>query len=97
MSEMKCNYQRKVSIEELSTALAEMACHNCSVSTADLMLKGELLEVCGEEFSSDIVGGECVLSTIALCPTCHAESHLDAHHQHNPCLIKARLSREHLA
>lgn len=97
MSGTDCNYQRTVTVEELSAALAEAACSHCRATTADLMLKGELLEVCAEEFSSDIEGRERILVPIALCPACHREHHLDARGQHNPCQIKARISREGLA
>ena len=93
---MKCNYQAKVSVKDVSAALSEAHCFFCHVSATELMSKGELLEICGEEFSTDIVNGERVLTTIALCPDCHKKFHLDANRQHNPCQIKARLNREGL-
>lgn len=94
MPDMVCNYQRKVSVEEFSDALKKAACEHCGVTSTELLQQGEILEVCGEEYSSDIASGQRVLIPIALCPTCHREHHLDAHHQHNPCQIKARISRE---
>ncbi len=93
---LKCNYQEKVTVKDLSAALAEGHCFFCFVTAAELMRNGEMLEVCGEEFSTDIVNGERVLTTIALCPECHKKFHLDANRNHNPCQIKARLSREAL-
>jgi len=96
MSDTKCNYQRAVTREEFSAALSEAVCGHCGVTTRELLLKGELLEVCGEEFSSDIVSGQRVLTPIALCPACHKIHHLDGRRQHNPCQIEARRSREWL-
>ena len=94
---MECNYQFKLTVEDLSTALAQAVCHNCGVTTAELTSRGELLEVCGEDFASDLESGERVLVPVALCPACHKAHHLDANRQHNPCQIKARYSREGLA
>lgn len=96
MSAVKCNYQSKVTAEELSSALSETQCHQCGVSVVELMLGGQLLEVCGEEFGSDIETGERVVTPIALCPSCHRKYHLDAGDQHNPCQIAARLSWERM-
>ena len=96
MSGTDCNYKRKVTVEEVAQALSEAACQHCGVTTKELMLKGELLEVCGEEFASDIASGERALTPVALCPACHKKHHLDARRQHNPCQIKARQSREGL-
>ncbi len=96
MAHRDCNYQRKVTVEDLLEALADGVCHLCGVTTRQLMEKGELLEVCGEEFATDIESGERVLTPVALCPDCHRDYHLDARQQHNPCQIKARFSREGL-
>jgi hypothetical protein len=96
MSEIDCNYQSIVAPEEYATALKEAVCEHCGTSARQLLQHGEILEVCGEEFLYDIVSGERVLSAIALCPTCHRRHHLDAQDHHNPCQIKARLSRERL-
>ncbi|TMV10348.1 hypothetical protein FGK63_04625 [Ruegeria sediminis] len=94
MSSIECNYQRKVTAKEYSAALAEAQCSHCGISSKDLMRRGELLEVCGEELYSDIASGERVLIPIALCPSCHRRHHQDAQRMHNPCQIKARHSRE---
>lgn len=96
MSGIDCNYQRKATLKEIREALSASQCHYCGTTTLDLMLRGELLEVCGEEFCSDIATGERVLVPIALCPFCHARNHQDANNRHNPCQITARLSREGL-
>lgn len=97
MGDTDCNYQRKVTEAELSAALSEARCSDCGKTVAELLRGGELLEVCGEEFGSDIVSRERVLNPIALCPSCHRKHHLDARGRHNPCQIKARLSWEVLA
>ncbi len=96
MSRTECNYQKKVTVEELSTALGDARCHRCGITTPELAKKGDLLEVCGEEFSYDSATGERVLTPIALCPDCHRKNHLDSKRQHNPCQIKARADREGL-
>lgn len=97
MEDTKCNYQRKVTEGELVTALSEERCRDCGASVKELIESGEFLEVCGEEFYSDIVTKERVLHPVALCPECHRRNHLDAAGQHNPCQVRARLSREGLA
>lgn len=96
MSGTVCNYQRKASVGEMTAALEQSQCNHCGISAKELMEQGKILEVCGEEFLSDIATGERVLTAIALCPTCHKLHHMDAYHQHNPCQIKARQSREGL-
>ena len=96
MHGIECNYQRKVTSEELLSALAVATCHHCEISAKDLLLTGDILEVCAEEFASDIANGQRVLVPIALCPSCHQKHHLDACGNHNPCQIKARFSREML-
>ena len=96
MSVFECNYQRSMTVEEASTAFSEVLCFHCGTTTKDLMLKGDQLEVCGDEFAFDIESRERVLTPIALCPECHGRHHLDARLQHNPCQIKARASREQL-
>ena len=94
MSSIVCNYQRKVTLREMSTALAEAECSHCGISAEELLERGERLEVCGEELYSDLSSGERVLLPIPLCPSCHAKNHQDARRMHNPCQIKARNSRE---
>ena len=96
MSKVECNYQRKVTIEELSLALGEAKCHQCGVTTNELMKSGEVLEVCGEEFSSDPVTGDRVMTAVALCPSCHRRHHQDARGKLLPCQVRARRSREGL-
>ncbi len=96
MSETHCNFQKIVTPQEFAAALKGATCEHCGVTSAQLLKEGEILEVCAEEFSSDIVTGDRVLIPIALCPACHRKHHLDAHHHHNPCQIRARLSREGL-
>ncbi|MBT8409068.1 MAG: hypothetical protein KJN93_05540, partial [Alphaproteobacteria bacterium] len=76
--------------------LADAQCQRCGVTASQLMLKGEILEICAEEFASDIESGERILVPLGLCPTCHKKHHLDARGHHNPCQIKARRSREGL-
>lgn len=94
---MDCNYQRLVVVEGASAALAEGVCQHCGVRSNELAEKGEILEICAEEFATVMESGERILTPIALCPSCHAEHHKDARGHHNPCQIKARLSREGLA
>gem|GEM_PF-3765659 len=94
MSGKECNYQSKVTTVELLIGMSDAACKHCGASAEELIVKGELLEICGEEYLSDIVTGERLLVTIALCPKCHQKNHLNAHGRHNPCQIKARFSRE---
>jgi hypothetical protein len=96
MSRTECNYQRKVSIKELSAAFGDARCNHCGITTADLAKKGDLLEVCGDEFSYDMETGERILTPIALCPECHRKNHLDSHRKHNPCQLTARADREGL-
>ena len=94
MTKFDCNYQRRMDPAEAASALAEACCYRCGVSARALMNRGDILEVCGEEFSRDLVSWEAVLVPIALCPDCHRTNHLDGRNRHNPCQIKARLSRE---
>ncbi|MDW4550942.1 hypothetical protein R5H32_16395 [Defluviimonas sp. D31] len=96
MSGMNCNYQRRVTARELTAALSETECHHCRVSARVLLERGAHLEVCAEEFGSDIESGERLLVPIALCPSCHRKNHLDAQNRHNPCQFKARESRERM-
>ncbi len=97
MADTECNYQRIVSVEEVRCALEEAQCQQCGITTNELISRGELLEICGEELCSDISTGKKTFITIALCPSCHARAHQDAENKHNPCQIKARWSREGLA
>ncbi len=96
MADTACNYQRIVSVEEIRCALEEAQCQQCGITTNELISRGELLEICGEELCSDISTGKKTFITIALCPSCHARAHQDAENKHNPCQIKARWSREGL-
>lgn len=96
MSGVECNYQRMVSAEAVEVALDVTDCAHCGISTGELTHRGETLELCAVEFCSDIATGERELEPVLLCPSCHEAHHLDAHRQHNPCQIKARLSREGL-
>lgn len=97
MADTACNYQRIVSVEEVRCALEEAQCQHCGITTNELMSRGELLEICGEELCSDISTGKKTFITLALCPSCHKHAHQDAENKHNPCQIKARWSREGLA
>ncbi len=94
MTKLACNYQRKMDVSEAASALATATCHQCGVSAKALMDRGEILEVCAEEFCDDLVTGEAVVVPIALCPECHRMNHLDRRGQHNPCQLSARRSRE---
>jgi len=94
---MECNYQKQVVIDSASAALSEGVCEHCGVRSSELAEKGEILEVCGEEFATVMESGERILTPIALCPSCHKDHHRDARGKHNPCQIKARLSCEGLA
>ena len=96
MPAFDCSYQRRVTLKEIREALSEAQCYFCGTTASELMMRGELLEVCGEEFISDNESGERVLTPIALCPFCHARNHQDANNLHNPDQIMARLSREGL-
>lgn len=96
MSKTGCNYLFRVTPEELSVALSDACCRHCGITAASLIRRGRSLEVCGDEFASDPVSGEVVLTPIALCPDCHAAFHLDSRQRHNPCQIGARRSREGL-
>lgn len=96
MSDRVCNYQKKLKVEDISTVLADAKCQHCGATASELMLKGELLEICAEEFASDIQSGERILVPLGLCPSCHKKHHLDARGHHNPCQITARRSREGL-
>ncbi|MEM8629618.1 MAG: hypothetical protein AAGF74_00135 [Pseudomonadota bacterium] len=94
MAVRTCNYQKRISAEERELAAHETSCSHCGVLLKDLVLVGKHLEVCGEEFMGDPTTGEREFTTIVLCPDCHEEHHLDANGRHNPCIVKARQSRE---
>ena len=94
MSDWECNFRFRISLREVSEALDAAQCEHCGVTTTGLIERGEFLEVCGEEFASDLVSGERILAMIALCPKCHRDFHRDVRGQHDPCQIKARISRE---
>ena len=93
---MKCNYQDKVTVHELAEALSSERCQHCGITSRELLLRDEVLEVCSDEFAVDLSTGERFLEAFALCPTCHQQHHLDGNQQHNPCQLKARRSREQL-
>ena len=94
VSGLECRYQETVTSNEAAKALEAALCHECGVSTRDLMADGQLLEVCGEEFATDIETGERIMVAIPLCPDCHRKNHLDARLKHHPCQVQARNSRE---
>ena len=93
---MKCNYQQKVTVKDLASALSAESCRHCGIGIQELLTRGEVLEVCAEEFAYDIEKRTQILEPVALCPTCHEKHHLDGQQQHNPCQVRARLSREGL-
>ncbi len=97
MTDTECNYQQIASVEEVKSALEEAQCQHCGITTNELMSRGEVLEICGEEYCSDISTGLKLFTTFAVCPSCHERFHQDAENMHNPCQIKARWSREGLA
>ena len=94
MKSNECNYQVRMDQSQLVEVLADGLCHHCRISVKDLLEKGEILEFCAEEYAFDIESGQQFLVPIALCPSCHVQHHRDAKGKHNPCQIKARLSRE---
>lgn len=96
MKTLECNYQRKVDLPDLKTALSEGCCDHCGLTAVELAKQGEILEICGREFCFDYETGVATETPVALCPACHAANHLDANRQHNPCHISARRSRERL-
>lgn len=89
-----CKYQKKIPTSEYAEALSEGRCEHCGVQSANLIQRGEMLQVCVEEFSCEPTSGERHLIAIPLCPSCHEKHHQDARGRHNPCPIKARQSRE---
>ncbi len=96
VSGLTCRFQDKVTTSDAAEALHMAQCHHCGVTTRELMAMGELLEVCGEVYATDLATGERVLSTIPLCPDCHRKFHLDAKRRHNPCQVSAGNSRDGL-
>ena len=94
--EMECNFQKRASEEEIHFVYTEIGCRHCGLEVSELAKQGRHLELCGEEYGTDLVTGEKVLTPIGLCNECHRLHHQDAKRQHNPCQIKARLSREGL-
>ena len=91
---MECNYQDRVSVQEPAEALSSERYRHCGITSRELLLRDEVLEVCADEFAADPTTGERLLEAFALCPTCHQLHNLDAQQQHNPCQLKARCSRE---
>lgn len=96
MSDISCRYQRVVSPVERAAALDVGRCEHCGITLAELTQQGQTLEVCAEELGQDLATGHRVLTPVPLCSVCHRAHHEDARGTHNPCQIKARLSREHL-
>ena len=94
MSDQECMFRFSVSLREVSEALDVSQCEHCGATTTELIGRGEFLEVCGEEFASDLVIGERTLAMIALCPRCHRDFHRDFRGQHKSCQIEARISCE---
>jgi NMD protein affecting ribosome stability and mRNA decay len=95
MSKSKCNFQKTVDLPDLKAALANGFCDHCGATVSELIQRGEILELCGQEHCFDYETGESIEIAIALCPTCHQANHLDAQRQHNPCHVSARRSRDH--
>lgn len=96
MSKSTCRFCGRLSQDQRDDALRLTECHRCSVTQAELIIKGQSLEVCGEEFLWDPATNARVIAAITLCPDCHAKEHLDARSIHDPCHIKARRAREQL-
>jgi len=96
MKNPMCMCQLKMDPAEAVAALAEACCYRCGVSANRLMNRGEILEVCSEEYCDDLSTGEVIAVPIALCPECHRINHLDVRGHHRPCHIKARQSYETL-
>ena len=94
MANVTCNYGAKASQQDIASALAEGVCAHCGMSQAELETLGASLDVCAEEFGSDLVTGERILTPIALCGPCHHAHHIDANGRHNPCQVTASYSRE---
>ena len=94
MSNVECNYGRHLTPEQLAEASQSLLCHRCSISQSELLAKGKTLEVCGEEFMWDPSTQIREMTTITLCPECHAEEHRDAKGHHDPCQVSARRTRE---
>jgi hypothetical protein len=91
---MECNYKDKVSVQEPAEGLSSERCRHVGITSRELLLHHEVLEVCADEFAADLTTGARLLEAFALCPTCRQLHNLDAQNQHNPCKLKARRSRE---
>lgn len=94
MSDRRCNFQKTVERSELKSALSDGFCDHCEVTSSELFQRGEVLEICGQEYCFDYETGVSTETVITLCPSCHEANHLDAQQRHNPCHISARRSRE---
>jgi hypothetical protein len=78
MSDFVCIYQRTVEVADLAEALSKAQCQHCGISAMELILTGELLEICGETLAPGRMNGGRVVKPIALCPECHRAHHLSA-------------------
>ncbi len=94
MKRTECRFQALLTPEDVAGALEAARCYRCSLTAAELLQEGKLLEVCGEEHICDLTGAQDYSVAIALCPDCHAQAHLDADRRHVPCHVQARRSRE---
>ena len=75
MSKVKCDLLGRLTQEELDSAIDFVECFHCGVTAMELMRVGAALDVCGDEFCSDICSGERVFTAIALCRSCHCKNH----------------------
>ncbi|MEM0945843.1 MAG: hypothetical protein AAGK37_00440 [Pseudomonadota bacterium] len=94
MPPTECRFQKNLKPEDAAAALEADRCHNCSITLGELLKDGKFLEICGEEYISDLTTGQDYSVAIALCPDCHRQAHLDAGGNHSPCHVNARRSRE---
>jgi len=96
VSEIECNFQRRVEAAERSDALEEGRCRHCGISEAELASDARSLTVCADEFLICAGGEQVAFDVFPLCPRCHEDHHSDVQGHHNPCQIKARRSLERL-
>ncbi len=88
MSDFVCIFQRTVPIKDIAETLSEAQCQHCGISAMELIVKRELLEICGEMLAPDRRNGRRVVKPIALCPKCHRAHHLSS--VEKPLLRKQR-------